>query len=192
MNSILVVKEKEPIVAWKKALYVNGPLVIETDLKLINEKNPLHIKLCSSYKWHHDDSLRSLLEKMDRPLNQFEFSYYDRIREHFGEDQLDIIIKDQNAIISTWDIKVDKDNRIRPCLATLRLLSDRDYLHLSVTFRVRDVIRRLYFNMLALNKLQQECCKLLNKSQGLLFDYSNQAFCRDDDLSKVFSWKELE
>lgn len=190
-----IIQENNPILAWKKCLQIHmnqNPLFVETDLNLIDLESDLFKRYYKEYKWHFKDSRRSLLQNMERNLTRYEFSYYDRIHSYFGKDQVKAIVEKPNEIISLWDPKNDSQNSPKPCLVTIKIIPEDKFLHLSVTFRSRDIIRRMYPNFIALKIFQNDCAEMMKKHPGKLFDYSNQAFYREEDLNKVLSWIEFE
>ena len=167
------------------------PLFIETDLNNLDLDSALFKRLSSTFQWHFRDSCRSLLNKMERPLTLYEFSYYDRLHDYFGIDQVAKIRENTNNIVCNWDPKKDFDNHPRPCFLTMKFIPEKEFLHVSVTFRTRDVIKRMYPNFIALRILMEEQCKIMNKKMGKLFDYSNQIMTKKEDLANVRSWIEF-
>ncbi len=193
-KSIIVVNDK-PLEAWReviKKFQPGCPLFVETDLSQLDLDSCLFKKYYDSFKWHFRDSHRSLMIEMQRALTRYEFSYYDRIHTYFGVDQLKHIRNKPNDIICNWDPVKDPTNQPKPCFITLKLIPDGKHLNISVTFRTRDVIRRLYPNWVVLFALLQEECKLRNRKPGKLFDYSNQVMARKEDLLRVNAWDEFD
>ena len=190
----LVIIDDNPMNAWKSIVenYNDGlPCFVETDLTNIDLESNFFKRYYKEFKWHFNDSYRSLMIKMTRNLTPYEFSYYDRIHDYFGQDQEHTILANQNNVISLWDVTKDPNNNPKPCLLTLKVIRDKDYLHLSITFRNRDIIRRMYPNFVALSRFHNNLCKQLSLKQGKLFDYSNQIIVRKQDLDKVKSWEEF-
>jgi len=193
MNAITV-SNPYPMKAWKEVIdkfYRGVPCFLETDLNNLDVESDLFYRYCQSYKWHFRDSHRSLLIKMERNLTPYEFSYYDRMREYFGIDQVEMARKHPNNIICNWEVGKDHKKRPRPCFVTAKFIPDKEFLHLSVTFRTRDVIKRMYPNFVALRFFLNEQASLLNKKPGKLFDYSNQIIADNQDLARVRDWKEF-
>lgn len=190
----LTVANDNPLQAWKEVVqnFTSGaPCFVETDLKNIDIDSELFKLLSDKYAWHFRDSHRSLLIKMGRNLTPYEFSYYDRIHSFFGFDQWEMAMKKPNNIICNWD-HGDHERRPKPCFVTAKLLAEGKFVHLSVTFRTRDVLKRMYPNFLALRIFMQETAERMNKRVGKLFDYSNQIIADSDDIQAIKKWPEFE
>jgi thymidylate synthase len=189
-----VIQNNFPLKAWKELIETHdmgSPVFVETELSNIDVDSPLFIRYYNSYKWHFRDTKRSLLDEMKRPLTQYEFSYYERIHDYFGINQTDIVSVNPNNIICTWDSKKDYENNPKPCLITIKFIQEKNFLHISTTFRMRDLIRRMYPNFIALSIFHKNHADKLNCKTGKLFDYSNQAAAKKEDLIKVKSWEEF-
>lgn len=186
------IREAEPIDAFFQVLDlgVNGEsLLIETDLRLLDQD--FVSRYSKEFSWHFKDSQRSLLTP-DISNPDFEFSYFNRIHNHFGFDQLYFVLGglkkgSRSRIISTWDPKVDMETKaLIPCLVVLKLsISDRNELDLGVVFRSRDIMKRMIPNWVALDVFQRNCADLIGLKQGILSDYSLQWFYRHDDLQRL-------
>jgi thymidylate synthase len=168
------------------------PLFVETDLKNLSLDSILLKRLNAEFKWHFRDTQRSFLTKMERPLTRYEFSYYSRMHDHFGFDQTVKVRENMNNVVCNWDPKVDFDNHPRPCFLTLKLIPEKEFLNVSVTFRTRDVLKRMVPNWIAIKVFMEEECKVAGKKMGKLFDYSNQVMAKKEDLAKVKSWDEYK
>lgn len=193
MNSIII-KNNFPLKAWKEIIeeFQNGvPLFVETDLNNLDTNSNLFNKFYNHFKWHFRDSHRSMNIKMERNLTPYEFSYYNRMREYFGIDQLELNLKNKNNIICNWDNKKDYISRPKPCFVTGKFIQEDNYLHFSCTFRTRDVIKRLYPNYISLRLMLEKCAEQHNLKLGKLFDYSNQIIAQKDLIEEIESWQEF-
>lgn len=193
MNAITV-SNPYPMKAWIEVInnfYRGVPCFLETELSNIDVTSDLFLKYYNSYKWHYKDSYRSLLTKTERGLTPFEFSYHNRMTEFFGIDQVEMARNKPNNIICNWEVGKDHNRRPRPCFVTAKFIIDKQFLNLSVTFRTRDVIKRMYPNFVALRFFLEEQASLLDKKPGKLFDYSNQIIADNKDLNNVRNWKEF-
>ena len=168
----------------------NSPMYIETDLNNIDVSSDFFNKYKSMFKWHFNDSFRSVLVKMKRPLTKYEFSYYNRIYDYFGVNQEEIISRNFNNIICNWDSKSDYKNHPKPCLLTAKFIQEKEYIHLSITFRTRDIIKRLYPNWIALRIFFQKICDKHCKKMGKLFDFSNQIICDSNKRNQIMNLEE--
>lgn len=161
------------------------PLFIETDLKNIKLDSDFFKKYYSTFQWHFRDSHRSLIQRMHRKLNRYEFSYFDRIHDYFDVDQIEICREKPNNVVCCWDSRNDFTNSPKPCLLTMKFIRDKQYLHISVNFRTRDIIRRMFPNWIALRCLLEQEARLLNKKPGKIFDYSHQIMAKEEDVVKL-------
>ena len=193
MNAIIV-NNNHPMKVWKEIIdkfYRGVPCFLETDLNNLDIKSDLFQKYYKSFKWHFKDTHRSLLINMERKLTPYEFSYCDRMHKHFGFDQVEMVRNKSNNIICNWETGKDHNRRPRPCFVTAKFITEKSFLHLSVTFRTRDVIKRMYPNFVAFRIFLDKQASLLNKKPGKLFDYSNQIIAENKDLANVRNWKEF-
>lgn len=193
MNAI-VIKENNPLDCWKYVVsnFNSGvPCFLETEISLLNIEDPLFNRLSNEYKWHFRDTYRSFFKKMNRNLTRYEFSYYERMHDYFDQDQIKTILEKPNLILCNWDPNIDRINNPKPCFITAKIIEEGKFLNLSVTFRTRDIIKRMIPNFLAFRIMLEKICNVKNKKMGKLFDYSNQIIAKSQDIEKVKSWIEF-
>lgn len=160
------------------------PTYFEFDINDLSEELlDRHRKL---YPWHFKDSIRSFTNDNITNLSKYEFSYQNRFKKYFKVDQFDYANK---SIINTWDPKIDLFAIIKPCLLILKFIRDGEYLHLSVVYRKRDLIKRLIPNWCCLCVLLTEQAQKFNLKPKLLLDYSIQATYNDKDRLKWIMMK---
>jgi thymidylate synthase len=118
------------------------------------------------------------------------YSYGNRLREHFGVDQIDSMIKQlKGAIFSrravgvTWNVPKDHDNAHSPCLDLIQALV-QDKLTLTAYFRSNDMFEAWPKNAFALRAVQYEIANALNVPVGDLIIISNSAHIYERDWAR--------
>lgn len=164
----------------------NLPLETYVDLKELETSKEFIEKFKKVFPWHFQDSQRSFLtDKINNPV--YEFSYYQRMRIHFGINQIEAAIKNPRMnLISTFDPKKDFSEKGRvPCFMQMYLLRNKDTIDFVVIFRNRDICRRVIPNWVAFNELQKEICKKMKLKQGITVDISIRHFTKGFDIDKL-------
>ena len=136
------------------------------------------------FPWHHNDTLYSYSYEARKESERKTYSY--RMHVMF-KDQFTHIAKNNNSLICTWDTKNDIERDRKPCLILIKIFKEKNVLHCSVVFRNRDVLRRMIGNWAAI----REKMKWFNEKYyrgryklGNIYDFSMQAFYRQDDYKK--------
>lgn len=128
-------------------------------------------------------------------LGDVSYTYGQRIRSHFGVDQVEQVIEKlnadaksggdfncSNAVISLWDPSVDgKQTKNTPCLNHLWFRVVQGRLTLIATFRSNDMYSAWVANTMALRCLQIEVAKRLDILAGELITISQSAHIYQDD-----------
>jgi thymidylate synthase len=126
----------------------------------------------------------------DTPFQEgVKYSYGNRMRSHFGIDQIGQAIKTllQNpdstrVVISLWDAQLDSQaNSSPPCLNHIWLRIRQKQLILTATFRSNDMFSAWVANAFGLRALQQYVCDRLPEIEmGELITISQSAHIYDD------------
>ena len=164
----------------------NNPIFFEFDLKKLSDE--LIDKHRLVFPWHFKDSVRSITNSNIKNLTPYEFSYSNRFIKHFGINQIELCKSNLKNIVLTWDPKIDLFNFPRPCLLAIKFIKDGKFLHLSVVFRNRDLLKRLIPNWYCCYIILNNISKDLSLKTGKLFDYSIQSMYNDNDYQK---WKNV-
>jgi thymidylate synthase len=128
-------------------------------------------------------------------LGKVSYTYGQRIRSHFGVDQVEQVIEKlnadaksggdfncSNAVISLWDPSVDgKQTKNTPCLNHIWFRVVKGQLTLTATFRSNDMYSAWVANTMALRCLQIEVAQKLDISAGELITISQSAHIYQDD-----------
>jgi len=128
-------------------------------------------------------------------LGDVSYTYGQRIRSHFGVDQVEQVIEKlnadaksggdfncSNAAISLWDPTIDgKQTKNTPCLNHLWFRVVQGKLTLTATFRSNDMYSAWVANTMALRCLQIEVAQKLDISAGELITISQSAHIYQDD-----------
>ena len=128
-------------------------------------------------------------------LGDVSYTYGQRIRSHFGVDQVEQVVEKlnadakcggdfncSNAVISLWDPTIDgKQTKNTPCLNHLWFRVVQGKLTLTATFRSNDMYSAWVANIMALRCLQIEVAQKLDISAGELITISQSAHIYQDD-----------
>jgi thymidylate synthase len=116
-----------------------------------------------------DDYVSELLRKEVR--DGFNYTYGNRLRSHFGEDNLlkaaTDLSKDKDsrhAYISLWDNTCDLGAKNAPCLVSVFFRKIGKTLNLTATFRSHNASKAWPLNALGLSGLLEEVIKMANSS----------------------------
>ena len=149
----------------------------------LNQISPILIMLYKEkFHWHWNDTVRNFT-KLESSVNDA-ITYYNRMNEHFGYDQAERYLKNMNNCICFWDPKRDMFSIRKPCMITMKMIVDNKILDMVVTWRNRDVLRRMIGNWIMLKRFGQEICDKKKWKLGTLYDFNMQAFYQKDDLKK--------
>ncbi len=135
--------------------------------------------------------LPQILEK--EKFDGLHYTYGNRLRGHFGVDQLEEIIKklknDRNAreaVGVLFDPRVDVKAEHRPCITLIQALFNQDKLNLNVYVRSHDMFGGWPLNAFGMRKLQQKIAREANLPIGVLTFISASAHIYD------FNWEEAK
>jgi thymidylate synthase len=132
-----------------------------------------------------------LLEERN-PTSGVNYTYAQRLRSWFGQDQIEQVINklvadsdSARAVMSLWDVK-DHESKSPPCLNHIWLRVVEDTLTLTATFRSNDMFSAWVANAMGLRALQQHIChEIVSRSNhklvsGALITISQSAHIYDD------------
>lgn len=130
------------------------------------------------------EELEEYIPKMltDIEVRDVEYTYGQRLRKHFGKDQIQGIIDylrqvpyTRRAVAVTWDARSDLGNPKAPCLDLLQCLIQDDKLWMTVYFRSNDMFDAWPRNALALRRMQGQIAQALGVGLGSLCTISSSA-----------------
>lgn len=101
------------------------------------------------------------------------YTYGQRLRSHFGRDQIEQVIQkliadidSARAVMSLWDVEDHEDNSSPPCLNHIWVRVVENELSLTATFRSNDMFSAWAANAMGLRALQQHICnEIANRSE---------------------------
>lgn len=134
------------------------------------------------FSWHHDDTHRSFTSlKADS-----KFGYRKRMVRYFGVDLESALIDGDTDVVGIWDPRVDhrQPSGSKPCLMSLSVnqVHGTKLLDMLVTFRARDILRRMIGNWFHLINLLHNVAAARGKQPGRIYDFSYTAWYRSNDL----------
>lgn len=130
------------------------------DLEKLVDWSPLGKQAMDYYR---DQLVYGKHIKKDNPKDEAEYTYYQRLREYEGLDQIDRITdklldfkRSRRAVAVTWQPWVDLESKDPPCMDLLKFSIKDNKLCLSVVFRSHDLIKGWCNNVYALVHLMAE------------------------------------
>lgn len=121
------------------------------------------------------------------------YTYGQRLRSHFGKDQVEQVISrliadinSARAVMSLWDVNQDGGSSSPPCLNHIWVRVVNNELSLSATFRSNDMFSAWCANAMGLFELQKHILEEINKRSdhnlfiGPLITISQSAHIYDD------------
>lgn len=138
--------------------------------------------------------LKKYLEKPEH--DRFSYTYFDRFARYFGRDQCVLIrddLRDQlvdgissnRHQLTTWDLYVDMESSVAPCLQRVwvRHLGDRN-VEVHLTWRSRDGYGAFQANLIALiDMINREILKPNNCKISKIVDFSNSFHIYEHDIT---------
>lgn len=132
------------------------------------------------FPWHWNDTARSFTSlEVDG-----KFGYRKSMVRRFKVDQ-EANMRNKGYVVSMWNPATDNSQPtgLKPCLLTMKLIErDNGQIDLCVTFRSRDMLRRMIPNWFQLLEILKRMAKDKRRTPGYLYDFSYEAFWREDDL----------
>lgn len=126
-------------------------------------------------------------------LEGVKYTYGQRLRSHFGKDQIEQVIQklvddidSARAVMSLWDVKDHEANNSPPCLNHIWVRVVEQELSLTATFRSNDMFSAWAANAFGLRALQQHIRNEIairsqyNLKMGALITISQSAHIYDD------------
>jgi thymidylate synthase len=115
-------------------------------------------------------------------IKDVEYTYGQRLREHFGKDQIQGMVEylkkapyTRRAVAVTWDVQKDLGNTKAPCLDLIQCIVQEEKLYMTVYFRSNDMFDAWPRNALALRRLQETIAGEIGKPVGSLCIVSSSA-----------------
>lgn len=145
-----------------------------------------------SLKTQCDEYIESFLSEDLK--NDSSYSYAQRMRSHFGIDQIKKAIEGLTAsptargiVINLWDSSADIISKEPPCLNHIWLRNSGGKLFMSATFRSHDMYAAWYSNVLALRALQHHVASKVSPrlDVGELTVISDSAHIYDHNYNTV-------
>lgn len=178
MNPILI-NSNEALKEFLQQYNYPVPLVVEiTPFEISDE-----LKQTFPFQWHLKDSQRSFLtEKLNNPRYEFSYrqifgKYLPAIKEMIARDSF------RTTVISTWKndefIKANYKTRVA-CLLLMKFMKDS----LTVVWRMRDIYRRFFPNIIALKEVTKEVYGRIMP----IVDISLDVFERKDFFERIQDW----
>jgi len=143
------------------------------------------------FPWHYSDTQRSYTQAKLRDHGNRgktdDFAYMNRVNGYFGYDQFDEHRRKPNKMICLWDATLMGDNfgQHNPCLVTVKFKQREKYLDMVVTFRKRDLCKRMVGNMVFLALWLNENAKQWQLKSGMITDFSMETQWKKEDLKKL-------
>ena len=133
-----------------------------------------------TFEWHHKDTERSFTS--DSPDGRF--GYRKRMIRYFGVDLENALLEGKTNVVGIWDPRVDHRQQpgSKPCLMSLAINEVSGVLDMSVTFRARDMVKRMIGNWYQLQLLLEEVANTRGKRVGRIYDFSYTAWYQSNDL----------
>lgn len=135
--------------------------------------------------------------KKDDPNDEAEYTYYERLREYEGIDQIyEIIDKlhsfklSRRAVAVTWQPWIDLESKDPPCMDLLKFSIKDNKLCLSVVFRSHDLIKGWVNNVYALVHLMVLIAMALEIEVGYLEVMSFDPHVYMSDIDRIEMLKE--
>ncbi len=130
---------------------------------------------------------------LDPKLRGFEYTYGNRLRRHFGVDQVEELAErlkeapeTRRAVAVTWDPGRDLEEEEVPCLVSVQLQSDGDNgLEIHAFYRSWDVGKALVANVIALRRLQERVAERVGLKPTTLTVYASNAHVYEEDLEDL-------
>lgn len=137
------------------------------------------------FPWHHEDTRRSF----NSLQADGKFGYRKRMVRYFNIDLEEALLDGSTDVVGIWDPRVDhrQGPGSKPCLMSLSVMTVDGMLDMSVTFRARDMLRRMVGNWFQLINLLNVIAVARGKKPGRLYDFSYTAWYKPGDLK---TWRE--
>jgi thymidylate synthase len=188
--------------AWLKSckyIFVNGKpmkdenknlkeiMFLQLTIKKPSQNDPIIEKYGDkeSIKW----MLSNFLEQKKVPELKNAESYGTRLFNYKGKNQINWVIdklkkKPESKAATISMIMYDDENYI-PCVSTLDFKIRNNKLILTAMCRAIDFGKKVYANLLSLNKIQEIVAKELNINAGELLMYNVSAHIYEEDYDKI-------
>jgi len=140
------------------------------------------------------EQLDSYIPQMttDRAVDGICYTYGERLRKHFGVDQIDKIVDtlkaaqfSRRAVACTWDPQADSSSSEPPCLDLVQALVSDGKLYLTAYFRSNDMFGAWPPNAYALRALQKLVADKLGLPLGPLTTISCSAHLYESDWRRA-------
>ncbi|HPQ05465.1 MAG TPA: thymidylate synthase [Methanothermobacter sp.] len=156
-------------------------------------KNPQNIPAIQGRGFWSGLRIKTYINQfMGRTNDGFAYTYGNRLREHFGLDQVEAVIKrlknsreTRRATLTTWDPLVDAKSNEVPCMILIDFKIRSNQLHTTALWRSHDVGRAWYPNVLALAYLAETVMYKVGCEPGPIVVHSISAHVRLTDFEKV-------
>lgn len=152
-------------------------------LAVVTDEDPENPVIADQFNFTREE-LEEYIPKMltDLAVRDVEYTYGQRLRAHFGKDQIAGIIDylrrtpfTRRAVAVTWDVAHDLGNPKAPCLDLLQCLIQDGKLWMTVYFRSNDMFDAWPRNALALRRMQGQIAHALDVGLGSLCTMSCSA-----------------
>ncbi len=167
----------------KKTEYGNEMKEVINLLTVVTEEDPLKIDWKEYFNFTREE-LAAYVPRMlsDTQLQDVEYTYGQRLRAHFGKDQIQSMIDylkkvpfTRRAVAVTWDVVKDLGSTKAPCLDLIQCLIQEGKLYMTVYFRSNDMFDAWPRNAFALRMMQGEIARGLMVGLGSLCVLSSSA-----------------
>lgn len=167
----------------KKTEYGNEMKEIINLMTVITDEDPQKPAFADYFNFTTEE-LEEYIPKMltDIEVRDVEYTYGQRLRAHFGKDQIRGMIDylkrvpfTRRAVSVTWDVTKDLGNPKAPCLDLIQCLIQDNKLWMTVYFRSNDMFDAWPRNAFALRRMQGQIAGELNVTLGSLCILSSSA-----------------
>jgi|SRR3989344_6571739 len=195
-----IIEQKTPGVAWKSAFLMimkhgnnikDGGKTLKEVIDLfitVTEPNTTDIIL---QKYSDKRMISWMVDKNfggQKPVLNWGYSYGMRFRNFNGVDQINKIVsklsknpESKSATICLIDPTTDFLGHM-PCIVALDFKVREDKLQITGFFRSQDVGKKMYADILALAKIQNEVARLLNLPSGVVKIFISSAHIYEEDF----------
>lgn len=180
---VYVVREAQVKDAWAKILSIvmKFGLVSQTHfgsrqrevldmVSVISDENPLRPEIPDNFPFtRRQFSLYAGRFMASAGIEGISYTYGNRMRCHFGKDQINEVVEKlasdpgtRQAVVDLWDSGKDIESSESPCLSHIWLRLREGRLHMSASLRSNDMYRAYPENALALRVLQERIRSMLS------------------------------
>lgn len=171
----------------KKTEYGNEMKEVINLMTVVTDEEPVQIRWEDFFNFTREE-LEAYIPKIlsDVQLMDVEYTYGQRLRAHFGRDQIKEITEylkkvpfTRRAVAVTWDVERDLGNAKAPCLDLIQCLVQEGKLYMTVYFRSNDMFDAWPRNAFALRRMQGEIAQGVGVGLGSLCILSSSAHIYD-------------